>query len=482
MLNLLVPIAIENSSVFYATGCSITADGFCLFRCRDVCSYLVDMPVTPRRVAAFTSMFDCPCGYTKKYNLTVTHGDYLLHSFQYFVAQCRGLVFTEDHYEKFGLVGVMGMLDTYEKKLEKNMRFIDDVISLDRVPLLPFSYEVIAKVIERVTYLKREFPSMWEDNLSKYYKSYFKAIYKVAGKSNIKHDLLESCTSIFPTKIDVRSQISKVPLYNLVRHSYKNVRISPGMVTSMSHAIIKDPQSYIDDMRQRNRDNLDTLISDSTKVYGDRVAVVNTKDTIGDNIEDYHPSDIVRYCDFDGKIYQFSAPEYPTIAKNGVNLYTQEPISPNVKFVVKSYLKISKDASKEVKPLAIIIHDIANPKSVEELLGRPGFYQKESVRMTSVNPVPTRRDPIFIISRRDTISVLLFNPQNPQSPITRLVPGATSIWIPGMPEPQCDTPDDHLDLAILTCETMVSNGIDPSDGGLANYVSSVFRRSYLSSL
>lgn len=63
---------------------------------------------------------------------------------------------------------------------------------------------------------------------------------------------------------------------------------------------MKDPEPYIKEMKERNQRDLERLIEDSKRCHSDKVVVVNTTDTIGDDVEDYHPRDIIRYCDIDG--------------------------------------------------------------------------------------------------------------------------------------------------------------------------------------
>lgn len=335
--------------------------------CEFIYDYLETVPRTKEQIMD-------PDTYTKKLISLYAHcekcacnkkRDSLVHYQEYIDYNELGNYVDQEVYSKHGMLGILccGGCDVNIDGA------VDDLIEFDIVYLLPYDDKTVRKVINRCKRLQDTLPSIWKI-AEPQYKIYVDKIYKSIFTSKINLDILRELLELFPdgSILDVIDKYGHN--FRIAALGHKDIAQFMGVSNpciqlsdklSISESFFVDPEQLMvlqEKLRTINKMKLELFISEVRLVYLN-CKVINIETMSGDIIDDYIPSDIFRYADEDGNIYQFVRSEIESLCKTGKNPFNNLPLSNQ--FI--DYIEIydDKDICRRSAPFLTMIEDLLNP-------------------------------------------------------------------------------------------------------------------------
>ncbi len=90
--------------------------------------------------------------------------------------------------------------------------------------------------------------------------------------------------------------------------------------------VLTDNIDIVDHVTKINQHKLDIFLLNTRLIHGRNAAVINTEDTHYIAVNTYPPWDVVRYCDDNGKIFQFTRAEFSFILSTSNNPHTRSEL------------------------------------------------------------------------------------------------------------------------------------------------------------
>lgn len=485
---------IEKSSVFYGTKAIFTDSGnVCVSHCREVMEYLKNQSITPRRLGHFIACMKCPCKDSIKSDLQKSHPNYMTEYLKLVIESRISISqpLNLKRYNDSGIVGIISCHGNYEPELANNPQFIKDMISVDHIRNIPYDYNTISLMIDRVEYLSKENDVIYQGVISHYAK-YFNNLYKVSYMSNIPESLFKRAMTALPI-IDRGKKPTTAfrMLRMLIYYLYKEIDIDDDMMNSIMDDVRQNPNKYVDILADENKSSLNKFVESCKRSLNIGVKVMNDIDLSGDMIEEYHPKHIIRYCDKSGEIYQFTSPSFKRLSKEKINPYNNEMLP---KFVL-DYMSHYRPLKMTMKPMYLLINNLLNPKDVCDLIS-PILEKEEkkinremanrfkdtirSLRSQIINTreTPTRENPTVIEPDNECTNLLIYDRNHIDG--FQTIRFNIVLWYPGYNEPEDPGKNiDELRQYLMTTRRKISSGDIPTYEELTLYVKYISRLNYL---
>jgi len=282
-------------------------------------------------------------------NKEITH-EQLLH-LKTMLNKDPGLICTLASYKVHGRSHLMKCRGRHMPELKTYPGFIDDLVSIDHVERYPYDYTTIKTVILRIRYLK-ETTCIYNTILGNMYEAYFKRMYSIVEKSDIPDSLLAECISIVKpdTKLNICNKLYMCGLWNLLQNISNNE-------TYYNNAR-ENIEQHLEHIKNVNKSALQTFILSTPQTFTSDI--LNYEDTLFENIDEYPPCDIFRYYE-NGKIFQFTVPEFQSLIDSGCNFRTRVPIQGHT----INYLKTLLDLHPNPKISAPVSQLMKHAKTLE---------------------------------------------------------------------------------------------------------------------
>mgnify|MGYP001066655035 CR=1 FL=1 len=260
--------------------------------------------------------------------------------------------------ERHRLFGIASLIRTsiYTRSALKDEGVRRDLLELDRYWRLPLNEDTVRKInakyalhIERTEQL----PSAREW-LRFHYQGWYEPLYKVALKSGLATELLNSCLELYPNdelkkELEARTESSLnhistetmvyllgLPLDNNYQRSDLQVKVERLMNDSEYR------REYFENNKKLHKQQLELLQQKYRDEFGIECRVVNEEDIMCESVENYLVSDVVRYVDEKGLIFQITRPEFEIIANKGKNIITNRELPLSLILKLKCEVEIAK--------------------------------------------------------------------------------------------------------------------------------------------
>jgi hypothetical protein len=246
--------------------------------------------------------------------------------------------------------------------LVSNLQFSIDTDWFLRYPLVKNNY---SKFINRIEYLQKQAPLYYECMKNQFLNLFSELSLKEF--ENIDNNLLKKtcfCFSDQFSNIEVKEEYQKLCIYPInIRAYILGLSIYPKIPSKkvVDQSLIRLSEIGIDAF-------VDEFIKNQTRIKYTEDQIANTEDTLFETPENYVDFDCID-IEENGKIYQFTRPEFSKLLSDKKNFWTKQPISFSDLYTIQIRINMAK------------VMNLPNPETLKVLIEKAckGILYQESI-------------------------------------------------------------------------------------------------------
>lgn len=278
--------------------------------------------------------------------------------------------------------GVASLILFYEHIGESTLSISgveDDLIAADMPACLLASDYVLLKVVDKLEVAKEESETFFKKYLQPIWDSFFLVIYCSVVRFNIEMTTLKRCLKLFPHKF-IQTNVEKYGelfRFGMIAQDYaiyilglpySQMLIDTQAIFELTKQALADKEKWRQKVAKYNDHALDSFIKRMSLYRKGKLTVINDKNTLLENVNEYPPDDIVRIVTTDNKIFQFTLCELPSLIQTKKNPYNMERFDPHI---VRMMSNLHRCRNPKIEPMTVIefLESVYEPdKTLKELI------------------------------------------------------------------------------------------------------------------
>jgi hypothetical protein len=250
-----------------------------------------------------------------------------------------------------------------------------------RYPIVKKHY---AKFIQRIEYLQKNAP-LYYDKVHHQFLSLFSEL-TLREFERLDNDLLKRTCSCFPdqfSNLSIKDEFQKISIYPIPIRAYiLGLSLYPKIphVKEVDQALLKLSQLGIEKY-------VEDFIENQTREKYPEEKIANSEDTLFETPENYSDFDCLN-IEENGKIYQFTRPEFAKLLSDKKNFWTKQPIPFSDLYSIQVRINMAK------------VLNLPNPETIRVLIEKAskGTLYEDSLTQSNNNQgqqVPIHPDPLL---------------------------------------------------------------------------------------